>query len=65
MMEPLEGLFMIRILSLLVLFTTPAFSEEYPTHPRFHLTPGLARDLTVTKYAERSGGKMLVLLRPR
>jgi 5-methylcytosine-specific restriction endonuclease McrA len=48
---------MIRILCLLVLFTTPAFSEEYPTHPRFYLTPGLTRDLTVTKICRTKWGQ--------
>lgn len=48
---------MIRILCLLVLFATPAFSEEYPTHPYFHLTPGLTRDLTVTKICKTKWGQ--------
>lgn len=48
---------MIRIVCLLVLCISPALSEEYITHPRFDLTPGLTRELTAKQICRTKWGQ--------
>jgi 5-methylcytosine-specific restriction endonuclease McrA len=48
---------MLRIAFLLVLFASPAYAEQYITHPRWDLTPGLTRDLTVRKICRTKWGQ--------
>jgi 5-methylcytosine-specific restriction endonuclease McrA len=48
---------MIRILCLLMLCVSPALAEDYITSPRFDLTPGVTRDLTVTQICKTKWGQ--------
>jgi 5-methylcytosine-specific restriction endonuclease McrA len=45
------------IFCLLVLFASPAFAEEYTTGPRWDLTPGVTRELTVRQICRTKWGQ--------
>jgi 5-methylcytosine-specific restriction endonuclease McrA len=48
---------MIRIFCLLILFASPALSEEFITHPRWDLTPGVTRELSVRQICRTKWGQ--------
>jgi HNH endonuclease len=48
---------MARIFFLLMLCVSPALSEEYITRPRFDLSPGVTRDLTVKQICKTKWGQ--------
>ena len=48
---------MIRIFCLLILSVSPALSEEFITRPRWDLTPGVTRELTVRQICRTKWGQ--------
>jgi 5-methylcytosine-specific restriction endonuclease McrA len=48
---------MIRAIFLLMLVAPPVLAEEFNTHPRWDLTPGVIRELTVRKICRTKWGQ--------